>query len=113
MTACLTLYAYAGLLGWLRGDPALPPPPPPQATAPPQPTLAPTQLLSMAALTLEPAAEGPSIGPAVGQGDPQGAALLAAKMGRYAAEFELHRQTLACARGALHSVDGVSAGEDA
>ncbi len=70
--------------------------------------------VSVAALTLEPAAESPSIGPVVGQGDPQGAALLAAKMGRYAAEFELHRQTLACARGALHSVDGASAtSEDA
>ncbi|KAK9842285.1 hypothetical protein WJX81_004630 [Elliptochloris bilobata] len=58
-------------------------------------------------------AAGHFAGLAPGGRDPQGAALLAAKMGRYAAEFELQQRTVACARGVLHSVDDVLLAGDA
>ena len=99
----------SGLLGWLRGAPA-PPAPPPPAPAPP-PSLATVQALSAAGLTVGAAGEGfvggcgPAGGLATPGADPQGAALLAARMGSYAAEFELQRRTMACARGVLHAMD--------
>ena len=103
----------SGLLGWLRGAPA-PPSAPPAAPAPP-PSLATVQALSAAGLAFGAAGEGfveafdegsgAPRGLAPRGADPQGAALLAAKMGCYAAEFELQQRTLACARGVLHAVD--------
>ncbi len=99
----------AGLLGWLTG--AATRQAPAAADAGPAPTLsaapppAPAQLLSPGGLfAAEPAPGSPAALPAPGQADPQGAALLAAKMGRYAAECELLRHTLACARGVLLAV---------
>jgi len=77
--------------------------PAPTLSAAPPP--APAQLLSPGGLfAAEPAPGSPAALPAPGQADPQGAALLAAKMGRYAAECELLRHTLVCARGVLLAV---------